>query len=376
MIGTLMSSSTNNSPSKVLMAYVPEWRNMKPEQIPGELLTHILYAFALVNEQGESTTFDVPENATTNLAMLKEVKARHPHLKAFISVGGWTGSANFSSAVLTRESRQKLIKSCIDMWIKGGITDIFDGIDIDWEYPGSPGETKNFRTEDKENFAALMTEFRHELDALGNVTGKRYLLSAALGVTPPIVAAGYDIPALANVMDYFNLMVYDLHGAEEPNGPTNFHNPLFSATDDPSPDERRRTSNVDSVVQRFIAGGAAPGQLVIGLPFYARGWKGVEYVNNGLFQPATGTMGASYSAIKAEHEPTSQKFRHPESRIPYLYNAHAGTFLAYDDPESAREKAEYAAKHNLGGAMFWEMSEDDPQFSLTTALFNGLSTNR
>jgi len=358
------------------MAYVPEWRNMKAEQIPGNMLTHLLYAFSLVNEQGECTTFDAPESATRNLEMLKEIKTRYPHLRMFISVGGWTGSANFSSAVLTAQSRQKLIKSCIDMWIKGGVTDIFDGIDIDWEYPGSAGETRNFRPEDKVNFAALMTEFRRELDDLGSANGKRYLLSAALGVTPPIVAAGYDIPALAKVMDYFNLMVYDLHGAEEPNGPTNFHNPLYAATDDPSPDEMRRTSNVESVVERFIAGGAAPAQLVVGLPFYARGWKGVENVNSGLFQKARGTVGASYSVIKSEYEPVSRKFHHPETRTPYLYNPQTGVFLAYEDPQSAREKAAYVVKHNLGGAMFWEMSEDDAQFSLTTALYIGLGLNR
>jgi chitinase len=360
--------------SKVLMAYVPEWKNMKTEQIPGEKLSHLLYAFSLVNEQGECTTFDAPESATRNLEMIKEVKARHPHLRIFISVGGWTGSANFSDAVLTPESRQKLVKSCIDMWIKGGVgvPGVIDGIDIDWEYPGAAGETPNFRPEDKQNFVALMAEIRRQLDELGATDGKRYLVSGAFGVTPAIVEAGLDLPALAKVMDYFNLMIYDLHGAGEPTGPTNFHNAMYPAADDPSAEVPRKTSNVDSVVQRFIAGGVAPGQVVIGLPFYGRGWKGVPNVNNGLFQNAVEAFGAPYSTIKTDYEPIYQKFRHPETHIPYIFSPEQGLFIAYDDPESAREKAEYAVKHGLAGAMFWEMSEDDPQFSLTNALHEGL----
>src|SRR4051812_25179300 len=205
--------------TKVLMAYVPEWKSMKPEQIPGDKLTHLLYAFSLVNEQGECTVFETSEAAVRNLEMIKEVKARYPHLNVFISVGGWTGSANFSANILTADARQRLIKSCIDMWIKGGagVPGVIDSIDIDWEYPGAAGGTDNFRPEDKQNFVALMTEFRQALDALGD--GKRHLLSAAFGVTPAIVEAGLDLPALAKVMDYFNLMIYDLHGAGEPTGP-------------------------------------------------------------------------------------------------------------------------------------------------------------
>src|SRR5260221_1814317 len=121
----------------------------------------------------------------------------------------------------------------------------------------------------------------------------------------------------------------------------------------------RGTSNVESVVERFIAGGAAPGQLVVGLPFYARGWKGVENVNSGLFQKARGTVGASYSAFKSEYEPVSRKFHHPETRTPYLYNPQTGVFLSYEAPQLAREQAAYAVKHNLGCAIIWELKSAD-----------------
>src|SRR5688500_9748686 len=58
-------------------------------------LTHINYAFALVNETGEVVIRE-PE-ASWDLAQLQALKARNPSLKILVSVGGW-GADNFSDA--------------------------------------------------------------------------------------------------------------------------------------------------------------------------------------------------------------------------------------------------------------------------------------
>lgn len=359
-------------PGKLLMAYYPEWQAQSIKRIPAEKLSHLLYAFSLVNAAGECTPLKASAFPKLNLKALRTVKAQHPHLKVFISIGGWEGSAHFSKSALTEESRARLVRSCIDMWIRPGgkidVPGVIDGVDIDWEYPGAPGATRNYRPEDKQNFVLLLREFRRQLDEQGALDGKYYGLSAAVGPAPKVVEAGLDLPALAEVLDTVHLMTYDLHGPGEPSGPTNFHNALYPANGDPSPAGNAASLNVDSAVQRFLAGGFPPEKIVIGIPYYARGWKDVPPENSGLFQPAGGNVDMPYRLIAEQYESRASKYRHPEARVPWLYDAQERLFLSYDDPESVREKAEYVLSHNLGGAMFWELSQDDAQFALTTAL--------
>ncbi|WP_425471008.1 glycosyl hydrolase family 18 protein [Streptomyces armeniacus] len=163
-----------------------------------------------------------------NFNQLKKLKAKHPHLKIVISPGGWTYSKYFSDAAKTDASRKKFVKSCIDMYLKGDLPEyngaggkgvaagIFDGIDLDWEWPGSPdGHPGNhWSPEDKANNTALIAEFREQLDALG---GDHKLLTAFTPADPKKVEAGWDLPEIAKDMDIFNVQGYDFHGAGSDN---------------------------------------------------------------------------------------------------------------------------------------------------------------
>ncbi|HWB37686.1 MAG TPA: glycosyl hydrolase family 18 protein, partial [Rugosimonospora sp.] len=116
-----------------------------------------------------------------NFNQLKELKAKYPNLKILVSIGGWTYSKYFSDVAATDAARKKFVSSCIDMFIKGNLpalggfggpgtgAGIFDGIDIDWEYPGSSGGHlgNHVSAADKQNFTLLLAELRSELDAYG-----------------------------------------------------------------------------------------------------------------------------------------------------------------------------------------------------------------
>jgi chitinase len=168
-----------------------------------------------------------------------------------------------------------------------------------------------------------------------------------------------------------------MHGGWE--STTNFHAPLYNQSTNPVKSRRYSTAEA---VQGHLAAGVPASKIVIGVPFYGRGWQGTQAgpAGDGLYQytsgPAqgnwddwsTGNTGIfDYHYIKSTLEPSGMKYRHPEARVPYLYNPSTGIWVSYDDPLSAGAKADYIHENNLGGAMFWELSGDDAQGSLVTA---------
>jgi chitinase len=260
------------------------------------------------------------------------------------------------------------------LWIKGvGLAGAgaVDGIDIDWEFPGAPGETNNYSPADKANFVALMQEFRNQLNTQGAADGKTYTISAAMNTTAGNISAGYDLAALAPVMDFFMLMTYDFHGSWEATGPTNFHSNLYPVTGDPA----GNTLNIQAAVGRFTSAGVPANKIVVGVPFYGRGWSNVASTNNGLFQSGSAPfIEITYKDIKANYETNAAytKFRHAEARTVWLYSSSARVFIGYDDPQTMQDKAQYIVNNGLKGAMFWEQTQDDSTFSLTQALCTNL----
>ncbi|WP_433043283.1 glycosyl hydrolase family 18 protein [Dactylosporangium sp. CS-033363] len=337
-----------------------------------------------------------------NFNQLKKLKAKYPNLKILVSIGGWTYSKYFSDAASTDANRKRLVSSCIDMFIKGNLpvrngyggagsgAGVFDGIDIDWEYPGAAGHTGNHYTAaDKTNYTLLMAEFRAQLDALGG--GKKWLTAA--------VPAGQDkirmieTNKVGQYLDYANIMTYDMHGGFEPQGPANFQDPLYGSPNDPSPVIAPGTGkyNIDSAVKAWVNGDASYGipggfpasKATIGYPFYYRGWTGVPAgANHGLYQPAaspaTGhAMSGNVPGVSFYKELTgfvdnpSYTYFDQTTKSSYFYDG--STFWSGDNAQSIQAKADYQHCNGLAGAMMYSLEALDSNATLFNQVVN--STN-
>jgi chitinase len=320
-----------------------------------------------------------------NFAQLKLLKAAHPKLKIFISLGGWSWSKNFSAAAKTDALRKQLVRSCVKLFIAGDLPvqdgrggpgsgkGVFDGIDIDWEYPGGGGMPYNTVdvVNDKRNFTLLMAEFRAQLNAQGAIDGKRYALTAAIGAGPDKIAQT-EPAQYGQYMDWVNVMTYDFHGAWETS--TNFHSALFHDAADPSTGNVAKYNSHDAITA-LVAAGMPRNKILLGVPFYGRGWKGVSAgpAGNGLYRPGTGGAPGAYEAgiedYKLLKAKVGQRWYHPSTKQLFLFT-NTGEWWSYDDPTVIRTKMQYVRDQNLRGAFSWEL-DGDANGELTSAVWQG-----
>lgn len=337
---------------KVIIAYLFGARDWKPEEIRGDLLTHINYAFGVLRDGKVVHKLD---SDGSNFRKLRELKALHPHLKTLISIGGWQADG-FSDAVLTEESRKVFVDTAMDMMLTEG----FDGVDLDWEYPSIPAGGIKARPEDRTNYTLFIKSLRKALDAQGAKDGKHYLLTTATGASQSYID-GIELDKIANDFDLINLMTYDfIHGGSTETG---HHTNLYSSA---------KGGSADNTVEIFVKNGAPREKLVVGCGFYGRGLSGVTSTeNNGLFQPATGTFGVNFGKLTDEYirEGGYTKYWDDAAKAPYLFNGK--DFITYDDTESVRLKGEYVVANGLAGVMFWEYN-NDPSGTLLQALAAGI----
>ncbi len=364
-----------------IMAYYMARNNYAPEEIPVGKLTHIIFSFTQVIDN--KMAFRNPESGE-KLRQLVIQKQRNPGLKVMVACGGWGGSGGFSDMAANEENRKIFVQSVIDFINEYEL----DGLDIDWEYPGLPGIGNPYRTEDRENFTALMKELREAMDA----TGKDLTLTFA--------AAGwnkyFDNIESVEVMkyaDYMNLMTYDFVGGSQPYTAHHTNLGLISLGDleetvygqyindsiinKDEPDWQPRS--IEGIVRFCLELGVDKEQLVIGAAFYGKSWKVEKIMGNGLYQPARGPQRGwlSYAAIRdsMENKNGYTRFWDEKAKAPYIFNASDSLFITYDDTLSVKLKARYAIDSNLGGIMFWEQSQDTKEGnSLLDAIFNVVNT--
>ncbi|WP_391091704.1 glycosyl hydrolase family 18 protein [Vibrio sp. NH-UV-68] len=439
------NKSYNTDPNTVVGTYFVEWgiygRDYTVDNLPADNLTHILYGFIPICGPNESVKSvggnsynalmtacqGVPDYEVVihdpwaayqksfpqagheysspikgNYAMLMALKQRNPDLKIIPSIGGWTLSDPFFDFT-TKANRDTFVAS-----VKRFLTTwkFYDGVDIDWEFPGGGGAAadKGDPVNDGPAYVALMRELRAMLDELEANSGRTYELTSAIGVGHDKIE-DVDYADAVQYMDYIFAMTYDFYGGW--NNVLGHQTALYCGKfmrpgqcDGTGVDENGKpytgpAYTSDNGIQLLLAQGVPANKLVLGAAMYGRGWEGV--LPSSLSDPTDPMTGVGngkltgssaqgvwedgvidYKGIKSfmlgPDNTGINGFQYgydEQAQAPWLWNPTSGKLITFDDDRSVKVKGAYVRDLGLAGLFSWEIDADNGD--ILNAMHEGLA---
>lgn len=340
-------------PGDIVMGYTSSWYYSGYSEDVLNTVDILYISFAYVKEDG---TLNMNEIST----MLKEtVGAGHKKgIRVCLSIQGYgEDTKNFSNCAADASLRVKLAKSMVDAVVEYRL----DGLDIDWEYPGS--YSGRSLSEDRTNYTLLIKEIRKQLDAIN----PEYLLTAAIPAGP-WGHERFELEKLVSYFDYINMMSYDLQSSSS----GTHHSALYPSS------ATIGGCSVQETVEIWSDRGVPLEIICLGIAFYGKDIKTRTSKNDGLSQSAiTGGSYKNSAFTKACTNyiallGTTVNYNFDSiACAPYMFNKEKSMFYTYENELSIIYKCEYAKTTGLGGVMIWEIGEDTTN-TLISAVAQGM----
>lgn len=325
--------SNPNCPN--LQPIVMEYVLGNPRNVDPRFLDAVIYAFVEINPDG---TLSVPTPRYLNY--LISLKKSYPDLLVIAAIGGW-GADGFSDAASTPKSRYDFARQVNKLINTYGL----DGVDIDWEYPGSSAAGIKSSPNDRENFTLLLTAIR---DVIGN---DKWLSVAGTGDSG-YTSRSAEIDKIAPIINYFNLMSYDFTAGETGERGQKHQANLYDS------DLSLPGYSVDSMVNNLINNGMPSEKILLGVPFYGR---------------LGATLTESYDELRKNYinkDGYEYKFD-TEARVPYLVKE--GEYvMSIENELSIYLKAQYVLNNCLGGIFSWTSTYDQANI-LARAMYESIN---
>ena len=317
-----------SAPAQIVAGYYPEWRRWSypPSAIPLEHLTHVIYCFAFPNADG---TLSYPQGFFDPVPDL-EKRVHAAGKKLLISIGGALDSDGFAPMAANAATRARFVSLITGLCLSNR----FDGVDLDWEFPASAAEGTN------------LTQLVREIRAHWSQVAPQLMLTMAVGPTD-WSAKYFDLAALHPLLDWMDIMTYCYYGAWS--GRVGHNAPLYTNPADPM-----KAGSADQSIREYFHGkrGVPLEKMALGIPFYGLTYTGTTQ----LYAVASGGTPTFYRNVAA----LNYAYRWDGvSQVPYLVSPlNGGTIVPFDDPASVRIKAQYAKSMGLAGVAIWELSQD------------------
>lgn len=376
-IGFLVLHSISFTQTKEIIGYFPSWKwnysdaLMTYEKVPFSKITMLNYAFwyplpngTIIGRDSKGDSLALfPGNKKPSLIEL----AHQNNVRVLLSLGGWEDSGNFSAVASSDSTRKAFAHACAEIIRTIG----FDGIDIDWEFPGL-AEHKG-TSEDKKNYTLLMQTLKDSLQLLEVSLKKKLLLTAAFPAQENLLK-NFEFNTLISLLDLFNIMTYDFYGSWSP---VSGHNSALYASS-----AQDTVNTIDATVRYYSEQLHVPPQkITIGIPFYGHTFAQCSalFTKHGgedtLFFSKRGAFYYNIVNVLTKQNRTWDK----NAQVPYIVLPEKNIVISYDDQQSVAAKANYVLQHNLRGAIIWEITGDylnDGTTPLLDALYNTFSTRR
>ncbi|MCK5145645.1 hypothetical protein KAR48_02755 [bacterium] len=349
--------------SRDIIGYYPSWAyadrdgKIAAAHLAYDKVTIINYAFFLPTEQGLLIGKDAEADSVLLVGVLdNETGRRDPHtslialahahkVEVMLSIGGWADSSIFPSVAADSMKTARFAGECVRCIRQYG----FDGIDIDWEYPGySPHRGSPV---DRVNFTAFLQAVRKSLDDYTKITGVYYPLSAALSASPSR-AVDMEMGKIAEILDFVNLMTYDYHGSWDSS--SNHNSPLYpTAGGEPQ-------SCFDSTFKLYNGVYQIPAEKInMGVAFYSHSFGSCDSLYGASIGSGRAALpeGGDYQSLMKQVSSFTRLWD-DKAQVPYLLHEEKRVLVSYDDVRSISLKAEYVKTHGARGLIIWEMTGD------------------
>lgn len=289
--------------------------------------TGFTYIGSTINDNRDG--FDIRNESRFNEIL--NLKKSNPDLKIFFCIGG-TCKSGFTTLAANKEKREAFAEQCARLIAERGV----DGIDFDWEFPGWSGGS----SADGDNYLLLLQAVRDKI-------GRSKRLTVCVGNN----ADGFDVRKALDIVDYLNVMTYDMGSGEAGTHHTALRRSSLSGY-----------TTVDDAIARYVKKGVPYDRMMLGLAFYGRG-------NNKEFKDWT-----DYRYIKPGAGQTERW--DDQACVPYIVNADGRLIISYENPRSLAIKCDYLKEKGFRGAMVWRAEYDTDDYELARTVAGSLLNNK
>lgn len=340
---------------------IPE---MTPDRIPHQYYTHLVYCFSPGVNTQTWTLENADEKEVLRYTLFNNLKDHHPGLKTMMSLGGDLASTAPMSRMAANDTGRRIyVKHVIEFVQKHG----FDGIDVDWEYPGDVA--RGGSVEDDVSFVKFVKDLREATKRAG------LILSVALP-GGSFWGKWYRVSEVADYVDWFNIMAYNVLGVWD--DVTNCSSPLENPL---NPDHESIVNAVN-----YFTKNVSPSKFNLGVSLWGIVYKLKSPSHNvGIGTPSylgpeanagwcTKQKGyLAYFEITQILEKERSIVKEDTKQVCKYFTYDGDQWVAYDDVDTYTKKIDFAVKRGLGGVSVWGVDADIPEkWPLTKGLFSNV----